>query len=247
MSLRGILSGADGRALTLTMYDASLPEGVRETLRSYFEPQNVRVRSGPEDPDGPTDFAVLHDDSRFLAASRLWDVYRYLDPKARVGTANGRRPPDVLAELRDRTFSRFDRRRMVMASREIERRAWAVGSGELHVGFQNLSRADRQSPVFDRLTEADLEVHAYGHPDATLLMDVEHHAHATPEIADVWFLAFDGDGDDDRACAMAGEEVEPGAFDGMFSDRAPVAESLIDYLRRTYPPTGPGTTIVPTA
>jgi DICT domain-containing protein len=243
VSLRGILNATDGRPLTLTIYEETLPSGVSETLRSYFEPQEIRIQSAPVHPEGPSDFAVVHDDGRFLAASRLWDVYRYLDPKARIGTANGRQPPDVLAELRDRTFSRFDRRRMVMASREIERRAWAVGAGELHVGFQTLSRADYQAPVFDRLAASELDVHVYGHPDAALLMDVEHHAHSTPELADVWFLAFDGDGDDDAACAMAGEEVQPGAFDGMFSDRAPVAESLIDYLSRTYPPTGPETTL----
>ena len=243
MSLRGILNEADGCPLTLTLYETRLPSGVSETLRSYFEPQGIRIQSAPEDPGGPEDFAVVHDDGRFLAASRLWDVYRYLDPKARVGTANGREPPDVLAALRDRTFERFDRRRMVMASREIERRAWAVRTGELHVGFQTLSRADYQAPVFDRLAESGIEIHVYGHPDATLLMDVEHHAHSSPELADVWFLAFDGGGDDDHACAMAGEEVAPGVFDGMYSDRAPVAESLIDYVQRAYPPTGPETTV----
>lgn len=243
MSLRGILNEADGRPLALTMHDETLPSEVTEALRSYFEPQEIRLRSAPPDSGGPTGFAVLHDEDRFLAASRLWDVYRYLDPKARIGTANGREPPDVLNELRDRTFSRFDRRRMVMASREIERRAWAVGTGELHVGFQDLSRAAHQAPVFDRLAGTDMEIHVYGHPDATLLLDVEHHAHSSPELADVWFLAFDGGGDDDHACAMLGEEVEAGVFDGMFSDRAPIAESMIDYLGRTYPPTGPETTI----
>jgi DICT domain-containing protein len=129
---------------------------------------------------------------------------------------------------------------MVMASREIERHAWAVGTGELHAGFQSLSRVDHQAPVYERLAETDLEVHVYGHPDAALTLDVVDHGHATPELADAWFVAFDGDGDDDRACVLLAEEVGEGIFDGMWSGRAPLAESLIEYVARAYPPTDPG-------
>lgn len=59
------------------------------------------------------------------------------------------------------TFVSYDKRRMILASREIEERAWRAGGGRLYAGFQRLSRLRPQWPVYGNLTAA-VDVRVYG-------------------------------------------------------------------------------------
>ncbi|PSQ59238.1 hypothetical protein BRD18_03940, partial [Halobacteriales archaeon SW_7_71_33] len=72
MSLAEFIDDVREREKTLTVFtdDAS----VVEALRDFFEVQNVAVRRGETEGDGPEDFVVLHEEGEAVAASTLADV-----------------------------------------------------------------------------------------------------------------------------------------------------------------------------
>jgi len=246
MSLIELIAGVEAREPTLTVFNAD--PTVAEELRGHFADRSVRIAEERTD-EGPEGYAVLSRDGEFVTAVAVDELL----PDAGDGTeglddgpvgegagSGGRRRrvgEPILDHLDETMFTSYSRDDMVAASREIEDRAWRVGDGELHAGFQTLDVLTGEADTYDLLGEKErLEVHAYaaneGDPP-----DVEHytvHVGETAEIRETWFVAYDGGGYDDAKCALLAEERAPGEFFGFWSYDPETVDHIIDYLTDRY-------------
>jgi len=224
MSLSELIAGVESHRKTLTVYNAD--PSAAATLRERFTERNVAVESA-RTPEGPDAYAVLHRDGEFITAAALEDV---------LARGEGGGNP-ILEYVDETTFTSYDTRQMVAASREIEDRAWRVGAGELHAGFQSVSVIETQLDTYEQLAGREgLAVHAYGYPDAAV-PDHEGftiHVERAEEIRDSWFVVYDGDGDDARKCALLAEEREPRSFYGFWTYDPDTVDWIIDHLQSAY-------------
>ncbi len=244
MSLIELIAGVEAREATLTVFGSSADTVT--TLAEHFADRNVRIVDG-EAPEGPDGYAVLSRDGEFVTAVAIDDLLpgRKTDERGGVETAdhdddrsNTRRVGEpVLDHLDETMFTSYSRTDMVAASREIEDRAWRVGDGELHAGFQTLEVLTEEANTYDRLGEKDdLDVHAYATAEGEA-PDADHytvHIGRTAELRETWFVAYDGGGYDDAKCALLAEERSPGEFYGFWSYDPETVDAIIDHLRERY-------------
>ena len=234
MTFEQFRATVETRRKRLTVYSSDDPD-----VEAYFDGRNVAVetRSLPGDVDG---FVVVHDHEGFVGAIAIETLRELLEPPVP-------RPwdPAILSEgyrtlfeiLENSVFVSLDRGQLLSASREIENRAWRVGRGTLLVGFQRPAAFEKQRPIYDALVDdTALEVHVYVRDDSTVpeRSDVAVHLEDDGEVGDYWFLAFDGDGDDDQKCALLAEERSPGEYDGFWTYDPELVDDLSAYVRRTY-------------
>ena len=255
MSLIELIAGVEARKATLAVFNAD-PE-VTTALREHFADRNIRIVDERSEA-GPDGYAVLSRDGEFVTAAAVTDLLPDLGGTAdadgdggapgdaeTTGDGEGALgPPDnarigkpILDHLDETMFTSYSRGDMVAASREIEDRAWRVGDGELHAGFQTLDVLSGESDTYDLLGEkSDLDVHAYAAAEGDA-PDVEHytvHTGRTAEIRETWFVAYDGGGYDDAKCALLAEERAPGEFYGFWSYDPETVDYIIDYLTGEY-------------
>ncbi|MDZ5812852.1 DICT sensory domain-containing protein [Halorubrum sp. AD140] len=235
MSLIELITGVEAREATLTVFNAD-PE-VTDALREHFADRNVRI-VGERTGGGPDGYAVLSRDGEFVTAV---DVDELLPGTGAETSADGSEEDAVdggnAADRVGEPVTAYSRAQMVAASREIEDRAWRVGHGELHAGFQTLDVLTGEADTYDLLGgKAGLDVHAYaadeGDPPA-----VEHYAVHTgraAELRETWFVAYDGGGYDGAKCALLAEERAPGEFFGFWSYDPETVDYIIDYLTQRY-------------
>lgn len=237
--LEDIIERVEGNKRTLTLYNVDVAERVLREIAAYFEPQLVDLRRASTDDGFPRNFAVLHEDDQFIGAEDIETLARYLSPEAGLQTRrlDQIEYPDVLRHVDDATFTEYGKRRMIIASREVENRAWRSQSGTLHAGFQHLSTVLTQTEVYRRLARSGLDVHVYGQPDRSIAgADVGTvHASSTDEIGSSWFVVFDGDGDDARKVALLAQEVGDDEFSGFWTHDSTIVDDVLSYLERTYP------------
>jgi hypothetical protein len=248
MSLIELITGVEAREPTLTVFNAD--SAVAEELREHFADRNVRIVEERTD-EGPTEYAVLSRDGELVTAVTVDELLPGVGDEAEsaddgplggdAGDESGgdrhRVGGPILDHLDETMFTSYSRDDMVAASREIEDRAWRVGDGELHAGFQTLDVLTGEADTYALLGEKDrLGVHAYaaneGEPP-----DVEHytiHVGETAEIRETWFVAYDGGGYDDAKCALLAEERAPGEFFGFWSYDPETVDYIIDYLTEQY-------------
>jgi hypothetical protein len=251
MSLIELIAGVEAHEATLTVFNAD-PE-VADELREHFADRNIRVVED-QTAAGPEAFAVLARDGEFVTAvtvdellpRRGGDSEREPDSgdsepedgdQGAEASRDGRVGGPVLDHLDETMFTSYSRADMVAASREIEDRAWRVGDGELHAGFQTLDVLTGEADTYDLLGGKErLDVHAYA-ADEGDAPDVEHytvHVGETAEIRETWFVAYDGGGYDDAKCALLAEERATGEFYGFWSYDPETVDYIIDYLRERY-------------
>ena len=235
MTLRDFVDEIASNRRTLTVY-APDPD---EALERYFETRNVTVRHEPIPDDGSGGFVVVTADGEFvgsLGADAVRELVLPTVDKRELGPNESIRVPMNL--LADTTFVSFDARQLLVATREIEDRAYRRGRGTLRAGFQSLERLATQRGKYETLAgEARLDVHVYGRPDADPdLPDATIHGEDADEIAACWFVIFDGGGDDRQACALLAEEVEsdPRSFRGFWTYDPETVADVDEYLRATY-------------
>ena len=231
MSLRGLIADIEARTMTLTVVNT--PESIAEDLRDQYEDRHLTVetRSLSEEPE---QFAILSREDSFVTAVSLDDIYQPSDVDPAMETGVERSP--VLDHLDETLFTSYSIEDMFMASREIEDRAWRVGEGELHAGFQYLSTLRGELPVYERLGSKNLDVHAYAAPDEDPF-DYEGftlHIERSEEIEKSWFVVFDGNGVDENKCALVAEERGDREFYGFWTYGADTVDWIIDYLDSTY-------------
>ena len=246
MSLIELIAGVEAHEATLTVFNAD--PAVTEELREYFADRNVRIVDD-QTASGPKEFAVLARDGEFVTAVTVDDLLPDPEGDGATASADGSDGPEgegeddgrvgrpVLDHLDETMFTSYSRDDMVAASREIEDRAWRVGDGELHAGFQTLDVLTGETDTYDLLGEKErLDVHAYA-ADEGDAPDVEHytvHVGKTAEIRETWFVAYDGGGYEDAKCALLAEERAPGEFYGFWSYDPETVDYIIDYLTERY-------------
>ena len=227
MSLPALVRDVRDRELTLTIYDP--PDGALvDDLRERLAGRQVRIQSGTAE-GGPSGFAVVSRDGDVLDAVDC-------DRLASTLTGEARRPLDDLLDALDpTTFTARSTAEMLAASREIEDRAWRVGAGELHAGFQRVAAIEAQSSVYRQLASTDLEVFAYAAAasDAPTLDGIAVHVEDVAELRQTWFVIYDGGPNpSDRSALLA--VAEDGGFSGVLTYDGDVVQSALDHLRERY-------------
>jgi len=236
MALTELIAGVEDHEKTLTVFNAD--ESVTAELRERFADRNIRVASETTGSGRPGEFLTLSDDNGVHTAADLGSFFETLDSRTREMSDDGRQ--SILDHLDETLFTSWSIGRMVAASREIEDRAWRVGHGSLHAGFQTLSTLQGELDLYEGLGDSDVDVHAYAVPD---IAPPEHstfqlHLDRSEEIARSWFVVFD-DGTDDsdhasQKCALLAEEREPRQFYGFWTYDPATVDWIVDHLESRY-------------
>jgi len=238
MSLATIIGSVESSKKTLTLFNTDVPDHVLDDIETHFDIQNVSVERGRTERGIPENFAVLHDGSEYIATSSVAELRRTLAFEGRLLGATDFESfsyPDVLRHVDDTIFTAYGKRRMILASREIEQRAWRTGGGELHAGFQRLSLLSDQWDVYEKIADGGTDTHVYGVSDWELPSSPHVvHDDDVPEIRNVWFVLFDApEGAAD--CALLAEEREPNRFYGFWTYDSDTVSRIRSHLRETYP------------
>lgn len=255
MTIADFVRDLDSEARTLTVLNRTEPDPVYELLRDVFAGPEVAVEEAEAGPvEGAMDDVVLlRKGGEVVASSMLADVRdTVLLVNSDIYVTGSRSlaqvdTPDVVARLDDtRLFAtgypsvKKQKMLLIEMSRYIERQAWNVGGGDLHSGFQRLSRIDDESGTHEAyadLAATDLTVHAYGVPDWEPDVPVVDHGADTDDMRRSWFVAFDPPRDEERKVALIAYKPTLGenqwrAFWTYDGDRV---DALIDYLGERYP------------
>jgi hypothetical protein len=241
--LAELVEEVEATGQTLTLYNPTVSEDRLSVIEDHFDVTTVTVRRGRTDDGTPADFAVLHDDDGFVSACDVDALSAAVDPAAAFATREHPRVESapVLDAIDQSTFTEYGKRRMILASREVEKRAWRLGAGAIHVGFQEFSRLRTQVDLYRRLTE-QVTVHLYGEPDwEPPLENVVLHGYSTNEIRDHWFVVAESEDtvEDPGSRAILAQEREPNVYSGFWTGRRRVAGRILDRLRSEYPATAP--------
>jgi hypothetical protein len=220
MSLASIIESAE-RHRTSVVYYRPVPDD----FGSQFATRNVDITYRDLPPDGPDAFVVVRDGERFRGAVSAETLREFLRPPLR----HPEDPDDLSSayravfELLDTTvFGTLSRRQLLATAREIEDRAYRVGRGTFHVGFQSVAAFDAQRTLYRRLAErTDLDIHVHVVPGAETesLRGLSLRVHVQPD-ADTgryWFLVFDGAGEDGGKCALVAEQRGPDEYYGTWT------------------------------
>ncbi|PSQ52533.1 histidine kinase [Halobacteriales archaeon SW_8_65_20] len=232
MSLAELIRGVETYEKTLTVFNSD--ETTVDSLRTQFGDRNLTVEH--ETATGPDSYVVLSEESEFVTAASVADVLATGSDTEPELASDTYRP--ILDHLDETIFTSYDTEQMIAASREIEDRAWRLGTGELHAGFQKLSILNPQMDIYERLaSKGDLNVHTYATPDDDVPhhdTDLTIHVERSDEIRESWFVVYDGGGVDVNKCALVAEEREPRSFYGFWTYDAETVDWLLDYLDETY-------------
>ena len=245
MSLSELIAGVEEHEKTLTVFNAQ-EDAVISELHDRFADRNVTVTSESTPSGKPGEFVTLSENGEVLTATSLSDLKQMLaETDAAIGLSDSPYRP-ILDHMDDTMFTSWSIEQMVRASREIEDRAWRVGEGTVHAGFQYLSTLRGELPVYERLASKDLDIHAYGAPDEDPPDNegITLHIERASEIEESWFVVFDGgesaagrgDTEDaaDSKCALLAEERDPREFYGFWTYDPDTVDWILDYLESTY-------------
>lgn len=232
MSLIELIATVEASEHTLTVLNGG--DRVCEELVDHFADRNLSItedelsmRSEP--------FGVVTRDDEFVTAVGLGDLLEAGEETEPGFDQETYRP--ILDVLDETLFTSYSVGDMVAASREIEDRAWRLGTGVIHAGFQTLGNLSREAEQYNRLGERDdLDVHTYAAPEGAV-PDAEKfsvHVERAAEIREVWFVAYDGGGVALNKCALLAEEREPGQFYGFWTYDPETVDAMIDHLVSTY-------------
>jgi len=234
MSLSELIAGVEDHEKRLTVFNGD--DGVVSDLQQHFADRNVSVTAEATISGRPGEFVTLSDDDGVIAATSLDTFEARLNRRAEpIGVETSPYRP-ILDELDETLFTSWSIDQMMTATREIEDRAFRVGSGTLYAGFQYVSTLKGELDVYERLGEQGVAVHAYATPDE----DPPAHEHFTlhieraKEIEESWFVVFDGGGDEQQKCALLAEERAPREFYGFWTYDLDTVDWIAEHLDTTY-------------
>ena len=225
--LDSLLADVRARGRHFTIYRRSDGTSTEAWFRNHAV--SVDVRSLPA--GGPDSFVVIEANGEFAGVLGVESLEGLLEPPiVRPGEGNGvSEGYRVLFDVLDDTvFVSMNRRELLAVSREIENRAYRVGTGTLRVGFQTLSTFRSQAEVYRRLAAAtELDIHIYGLADWTPpeIEGISYHTFEDGARERYWVLAFDGDGDETLACGLVARERSEG-YDGFWTDDAAIVRDI---------------------
>ncbi|MDG5777842.1 DICT sensory domain-containing protein [Haloarculaceae archaeon H-GB1-1] len=236
MTLADLLASASHRQKSVTVFGPDAYPALSETLSGF----DVTVSHEYLPVPPARGYLTLREGDRFLGSINAPSFAELATPTDRVPWDDRRRDSayrKLVDTLANTTFRAADRSQLLATSREFEDRAYRVGGGTLHVGFQSARAFRRQTAVYEHLaTETDLSIHVYVDAswDVPSLDGVAVHAEDADEIGRFWIVAFDGAGDDDAKCGLLATETAPGAFDGIWAYDPDLIDDVDAYLRKTY-------------
>lgn len=237
MGLRDSIAFVSGLQKELVLFNGDPVDPIDTRLAALFETQNVEI-STAQTPSGCPTVAVLSNRNGVLAVvdvSMLRSLASRSSPDSNeVGVAD-RSYEEILAHLKETTFTSYNTTQLYYASREIEDRARRVGDGTIHTGFQRVSVMSDQQAVYEDLARQGVDVHMYGVPDTTIPeLRGTIHAVTTAEIRNMWFVVFDGGGDDRQKTALLAEQQDDGTFYGVWTYDPGIVDPVCTYLNRRY-------------
>ncbi|WP_144904911.1 DICT sensory domain-containing protein [Halobellus captivus] len=244
---------AEGDAETsLSIVNSEQPPMIARMVNSLFEEQTVDVSEAAR-VLSDSDVVELRRDGTVVSQSAFSDVR---DSVLAVNSdlyITGSRPlkavetPAVIRDLEGIKFSvrgypagTKGKLLLIEISRYIEAKALRHGEGELHTGFQRLSRiVDERGTerAYETLSETDLDVHVYGIGDADALSshDVTVHNQDVAELRSGWFVVFapptDSDATGAALIAFTDDNVE---WDGIWVIDTEAARRVAAYLSAEY-------------
>jgi len=234
MSLPELIAGVEDHEKVLTVFNAD--DDVVSDLAEHFADRNVTVTDEATVSGRPGEFLTLSDGDGVIAAANLEDFQTRVNrTDVPIGVEKTPYRP-ILDELDETLFTSWSIDQMMTATREIEDRAFRVGEGALHAGFQYVSTLAGELEVYERLGERGLDVHAYASPDEEPPAN-EHftlHIERAAEISESWFVVFNGGGDETQKCALLAEERAPREFYGFWTYDPGTVDWIIEYLESTY-------------
>ena len=239
MDLRDSIEWIRRHEKELRLFNTDPTDAIHEELETYFETLNVRIGVEQTASDSPEDVAVLSDESAVLAVVDVSMLRRLLEEgpsgAGEVGIAD-EKYECILRHLKETTFTSYDTRKLLYASREIEDRARRTGEGSIHAGFQQCSVIAEQRAIYTDLARRGVWVHAYGVPDVTPpdLGPAQIHASRADEIAETWFVVFDGGGSDAQKSALLAQECDENTFYGIWTYDPTFVDQVLAHLTQTY-------------
>jgi len=238
MSLADVIAYVKQKEKTLVVFNPPANSTLITELRDYFSTQNVTVTGKQTSSGEPENVAVLRLNGAVLASVPVSQLQELLAGGGLRETGVGIDDTDyheILQHLKETTFTSRDKAEMVAISHEIEDRALRVGGGRLLVGFQKPAKLIEQTDRYERLAAQSLNIHTFAVPGDPVGIDgVTHHAEATTEIDESWFVVFDGNGDDSYKTALLATEQAPNEYYGFWSDDPEIVDSIGDHLDDTY-------------
>jgi hypothetical protein len=239
MDLRDSIEYIRHHEKELRLFNVNPTDTIHEELSAFFNIQNVRITADRTASGKPEKIAVLSNATEVLAVVDVSTLRELLED---VSTGTGdlgiadREYESVLRHLKETTFTSRDTEQLLYASREIEDRARREGQGSIHVGFQQCSIMAEQRSVYTDLARRGVSVHAYGVPDVTPpdLGSSQIHPVSTDEIAETWFVVFDGGGNDAQKSALLAQERDENSFYGVLTYDPGFVDHVLGYLNRTY-------------
>lgn len=241
-SLHALIERMSDEGQTLTVYNYDGDAATRERLATYLDRLNVDVRTVETPVETPRNTAVLHRGGEPIDMAPVGVLDRAIriqeDPDA--GRVETFERPTLLTRAEDGVYSVDDGKRyLIDISRLVEQEALDEGRGTLYTGFQRLDRLDDEygtRRIYERLADTDVTVNLFGGAGTEPGTDRFHlHTGTTDELADSWFVVFDGAGEDDRKVALVSEERDPGRYHGFWTRRPELVDGIVTYLRETYP------------
>lgn len=201
-----------------------------ETVEEYLGRHDVEIVR-EDAPGSESNVLVVESDGETLARDGLRSVERFAEAPPAAGYEDARIPP-VVEHLDDTRFQSYDKRQMILASRIGEFRAWNRGAGELHAGFQHLSKVDLQRTVYDQLVRSDVEVNVYGMDDWDRTRDAGMNVHVTndDEVREHWWVVYDGDGREEDKYALIAQEQSPQEWFGFWTYGSSTVDRLLERM-----------------
>lgn len=232
-SFRQIFDEVERRRRVVTVFSATDTEWLDSLLGS----SHVTVERRSISPGEVRPFLTVRAGDEYLGSVRLDDLELLVTPeiqalgRVEAVEAAGRHLRRMLS---DTVFSSMDRRQLLASSREIEDRAWRVGRGEIHAGFQSLSALEAQSGVYASLARRpSLAVHVYGSADGDPdreLSDVIVHPTRAEDVVHHWFVVYDGGGDEFQKCAVLAEQVDDRTYRGFWTYDPAIVDDMLARL-----------------
>jgi len=252
MHLSAFVDDLDAETVSLTVVNVTGPEGeyVTGMFEDLFERQRVTVEQAASDVVDEN-LVVLHRNGERVAESELdsiSDAVLFVNSDIYITGAReleAVETPEVLAALTDVPFhaegypsQRKEKLLLIEISRFIEARAYRAGAGELHAGFQRLSRIDDEQgtyDAYDALGASDLDAHVYGLDDWTPEQSGLTPHSGSEELDEVWFVVYvPPPGVDARHAALVCIETDPGHWRGFWTFDRERVRAIRDYVADAY-------------
>lgn len=230
-SLRAVVDRVERYDLTLTL--CNVEASVASDIEEAFEVRSINIDRTTAS-DLPADMAVLQRDGEFIVA----DAARALRDEAAFRADRAPRRSPVLEAVEEDSFGvdGVGRQLLVDASRRFETAAARHG-GTLHAGFQSISRLANDPEtlaMYRDIVDAGVDVHVYGRADVESPLPAATLHDGAEELAESWFVIYDGGGNPDAAGVLLAIEEDPGIYRGFWTADQSLTGELLGYLESEY-------------